>query len=89
MLGRITKTECVRTASLEAHQYSGTNSTLYATVLVLEKFNNKFQRLTRLLDLSPFATFTPDEMTRLVLVTPLQSAEQILNRMDYRGYPNL
>jgi len=38
--------------------------------VVLEKFTDKFQRLTRLLDLPPFASFTPDQMTRLVLGNP-------------------
>ena len=38
-----------------------------ATKVVL---TDKFQRLTRLLDLPPFASFTPDQMTRLVLGNP-------------------
>jgi len=38
--------------------------------VVLEKFTDKFQHLTRLLDLFPFASFTPDQMTRLVLGNP-------------------
>jgi len=38
-----------------------------ATKLVLAQFTDKFQGLTRLLDLPLFASFTPDEMTRLVL----------------------
>ena len=38
--------------------------------MVLEKFTDKFQRLTRLLDLPSFASFTPDQMTRLVLGNP-------------------
>ena len=41
-----------------------------ATKVVLEKFTDKFQRFTRLLDLPPFASFTPDQMTRLVLGNP-------------------
>jgi hypothetical protein len=38
-----------------------------ATKVVLERFTDKFQRLTHLLDFTPFASFTPDQMTRLVL----------------------
>ena len=38
-----------------------------ATKVVLEKFTDKFKRLTRLLNLPPFASFTQDQMTRLVL----------------------
>ena len=41
-----------------------------ATKGVLEQFTAKFQGLTRLLDLAPFATFKPDEMTRMVHRTP-------------------
>jgi len=41
-----------------------------ATNLVLAQFAAKFQGLTRLLDLPPFASFTPDEMTQLVLGNP-------------------
>jgi len=41
-----------------------------ATKVVLEKFSGKFQRLTRLLDLPPFASFTPDEMTQLIVGNP-------------------
>ena len=41
-----------------------------ATKLVLAQFTAKFQGLTRLLELTPFASFTPDKMTRLVLGTP-------------------
>jgi len=41
-----------------------------ATKLVLAHFTAKFQGLTRLLDLPPFASFTPDEMTRLVIGNP-------------------
>jgi len=37
-----------------------------ATKLVLAQFIDKFQGLARLLDLPPFASFTPDEVTRLV-----------------------
>jgi len=38
-----------------------------ASKLVLAQFTAYFQGLTRLLDLPPFASFTPDEMKRLVL----------------------
>ena len=41
-----------------------------ATQGVLQQFTAKFQRLTRLLDLPPFASFTPDEKTRMVLGNP-------------------
>ena len=41
-----------------------------ATKVVLGEFTDKFQRLTRLLDLPPFASSTPDQMTRLVLGNP-------------------
>jgi len=41
-----------------------------ATKVVLEKFTDKFKRLTRLLNLPPFASFTQDQMTRLVLGNP-------------------
>jgi len=34
------------------------------------QFTDKFQRLIRLLDLPPFASFTPDQMTRLILGNP-------------------
>jgi len=37
-----------------------------ATQGVLQQFTAKFQRLTRLLDLPPFASFTPDKKTRMV-----------------------
>jgi len=53
-----------------------------ATKVVLEKFTDKFQRLTRLLDLPPFATFTPEEMTRLVLGNP---PPPVLNK-DLKGW---
>ena len=41
-----------------------------ATQGVLQQFTAKFQGLTRLLDLPPFASFTPDEKTRMVLGNP-------------------
>jgi len=41
-----------------------------ATKGVLQQFTAKFQGLTRLLDLPPFASFTQDEMTRMVLGNP-------------------
>ena len=41
-----------------------------ATKGVLQQFTAKFQGLTRLLDLSPFASFTPDEKTQMVLGNP-------------------
>jgi len=41
-----------------------------AIKVVLAKFTDKFQSLTRLLDLPPFASFTPHEMIRLVLGNP-------------------
>jgi len=44
-----------------------------ATNLVLAQFTAKFQELTRLLDFPPFASFTPDEMTRLA-TPPHQSS---------------
>jgi len=34
---------------------------------VLEKFTTNFHGLTQLLDLPPFASFTPDKITRMVL----------------------
>jgi len=37
---------------------------------VLQQFTAKFQGLTRLLGLPPFASFTPDEKTRMVLGNP-------------------
>jgi len=37
---------------------------------VLEQINAKFQGLTRLLDLPPFASFELDEMTRMVISNP-------------------
>ena len=37
-----------------------------ATKGALQQFTAKFQGLARLLDLPPFASFTPDEMTRMV-----------------------
>ena len=37
---------------------------------MLQQFTAKFQGLTRLLDLPPFASFTPDEKTRMVLGNP-------------------
>jgi len=43
-----------------------------ATQGVLQQFTAKFQGLTRLLDLSPFASFTRDEKTRMVLGNPPQ-----------------
>ena len=41
-----------------------------ATQGVLQQFTAKFQGLTRLLDLPPFQSFTPDEKTRMVLGNP-------------------
>ena len=41
-----------------------------ATKGVLQHFTAKFYGLTRLLDLPTFASFTPDEMTRMVLGNP-------------------
>jgi len=41
-----------------------------ATRGVLQQFTTNFQGLTRLLDLPPFASFTPDEKTRMVLGNP-------------------
>jgi len=41
-----------------------------ATQGVLQQFTAKFQGLTRLLDLPHFASFTPDEKTRMVLGNP-------------------
>jgi len=38
-----------------------------ATKGVIEQFTAKFTRLTRLLDLPPFASFKPDEMTRIMV----------------------
>ena len=37
---------------------------------VLQQFTARFQGLTRLLHLPPFASFTPDEQTRMVLGNP-------------------
>ena len=37
---------------------------------VLQQFTVEFQGFTRLLDLPPFASFTPDEKTRMVLGNP-------------------
>jgi len=45
-----------------------------ATMLVLAQFTNKFQGLTRFVDLPLFASFTPYEMTRLVLGNPLHQS---------------
>jgi len=36
----------------------------------LDQFAAKFQGLTRLLDLPPFASFKPDKMTRMILGNP-------------------
>ena len=44
---------------------------------VLEKFTDKFIRLMRVLDLPPFATFDPEEKTRIVLGNP---PSQVLNK---------
>jgi len=41
-----------------------------ATKALLHQFTAKFQGLTRLLDLPPFASFTPHEKTRMVLGYP-------------------
>jgi len=74
MPGQTTKTECARTALLQAQQYVGTMIHIIchcpATKVVLEKLTDKFQRLIRLLDLPPFASFTPDQITRLVFGNP-------------------
>ena len=51
-----------------------------ATKVVLEKFTSKFQSLTRLLDLPPIASITPDEMTRLVLLKLGNPAPPVLNQ---------
>jgi len=47
-----------------------------ATKGVLDKFAAKFRGLTRLLDLPPFASFKPDEMTQMVLGNPLPQVLQ-------------
>ena len=47
-----------------------------ATQGVLQQFTAKFQGLTRLLDLPPFASFTPDEKTRMVLGNPPPQVRQ-------------
>ena len=41
-----------------------------ATKGVLEQFTAKFQGLTRLLDLPPFASFSPVEMTQMKILPP-------------------
>jgi len=53
-----------------------------ATKLVLAQLTDKFQGLARLLDLPPFASFTPGEMTRLVLGNP---PPQVLTK-DLKGW---
>ena len=61
-----------------------------ATKVVLEKFIDKFQRITRLLYLPPITSFTPDQMTRLVLGNPPPPVlNKSLKGWDYRSHPHL
>jgi len=59
-----------------------------ATKWILQQFPAKFQGLTRLLDLPPFASFTSDEMTRMVLGnSPPQVLQKGLKRLITEATP--
>ena len=58
-----------------------------STLVLLEKFTARFQGLTRLLDLHPFATFISEEMTQMQ--PPTTSAEESHKGLDYGSNPTL